>query len=928
MTRSERRNKQPYARWFKCDLQMQTPGCRHWREGRDESLDATRAFLERCYEEGLEVIAVTNHNLDDEGFFDRAASLAKELEAKHGRSLHVFRGFEVQAQTGNGVHVLGLFEAGASVEVLNHRLTQCGVPMPRFQDTNPGIGTKTLNDAIDAIQRGGDGGLAILAHAMSDKGALDDGTAPTNVQAEVWRNPEILACEVSKPWSALTKGYQRLLGNGNDCWPQWKRTRKIACVSSSDCYALGKNESNGIGSRFTWIKMTEPSIEGLRQAFLDPDAKVWVPEPADVERDPNEARHARITRLTVEGAEFLDTHDVEFPPGLACVIGGRGAGKSSILEGIALGLGEVPSTGDASRLGAALANARVTVMIAQGVEMLRFTRLPGGRPTLERSTDGKTWAPADLEAARTVLGVQIFRQGDLSLSTEAPADGTTPALLERLDELCAQPLGDARRSSAQRVATVRDRNGRALRKVELGGEVQRLEAERDALVRAVQGLPAVRQSGDRQRIDERTFRHAARLVEAGKQATARVRANLPGTDALPAPPGDVERATRRAEAEAVEKRVGDVLTRLSATIHSALTGAENTLDALTHGEELTVLRESAGAAERAFEAACREAGIKVEEVKDLVAQEQRARALDAELHDKRAELAELEGADRDLEAAWRELSAAWARETNVRKDVFDELHARVPKLSNDKPIVEVRFEPGRDRAHFLDLWGASALCPDGRGRLGRTWDDLGGALFAKFVEGSGSNAWSTVDAWLDGEVSLPEHDALRASVRDHLRVIKRAEWLEARLVRVRDLPELLTRTDDDRELRLSARELSQGQRNVAMLALLLARGGGGPLLLDQPEDDLDSSFLTSTLIPLLRDVQSRRQVLIVSHNPNIPVNGAADLVYALSAAGGRGALRAQGGLDLEPVRKAVLEIMEGSDRAFLSRGWKYHLPDA
>ncbi len=73
-----------------------------------------------------------------------------------------------------------------------------------------------------------------------------------------------------------------------------------------------------------------------------------------------------------------------------------------------------------------------------------------------------------------------------------------------------------------------------------------------------------------------------------------------------------------------------------------------------------------------------------------------------------------------------------------------------------------------------------------------------------------------------------------------------------------------------------------------------------------------------------RKAKSRRQLIIVTHNANIPVNADAELVYAPKADKGRGVCRTQGGLDRPDVTRAVLDIMEGSEEAFMRRKDKYH----
>ncbi len=144
------------------------------------------------------------------------------------------------------------------------------------------------------------------------------------------------------------------------------------------------------------------------------------------------------------------------------------------------------------------------------------------------------------------------------------------------------------------------------------------------------------------------------------------------------------------------------------------------------------------------------------------------------------------------------------------------------------------------------------------------------------------------------------------------------------MTKVRDLATLtLFRNDGSEAGRFDDNSLSSGQKNTAILSLLLSHGQG-PVLIDQPEDELDSEFLYGELVPLIRKAKVKRQLIIVTHNANIPVNGDAELIYALKATGGRGVCISQGGLDNSSVAKDVLDIMEGSEEAFKKRQAKYH----
>ncbi len=127
-------------------------------------------------------------------------------------------------------------------------------------------------------------------------------------------------------------------------------------------------------------------------------------------------------------------------------------------------------------------------------------------------------------------------------------------------------------------------------------------------------------------------------------------------------------------------------------------------------------------------------------------------------------------------------------------------------------------------------------------------------------------------------------------------------------------------------------QLSKGQKASAVLLLLLLGGDGHvatPLLVDQPEDDLDNRFVTDGIVPTLRREKMRRQFLFATHNANIPVLGDAELIVGLEATGeaGQGRCSARedrmGSIDVETVRELVGELLEGGRRAFDLRRKKY-----
>ena len=119
-------------------------------------------------------------------------------------------------------------------------------------------------------------------------------------------------------------------------------------------------------------------------------------------------------------------------------------------------------------------------------------------------------------------------------------------------------------------------------------------------------------------------------------------------------------------------------------------------------------------------------------------------------------------------------------------------------------------------------------------------------------------------------------------------------------------------------------KLSTGQQCTAILHLLLLENID-PLIMDQPEDNLDNAFIADRIVAELRSAKIARQFLFATHNANIPVFGDAEWIGVLTAIDGQAAIpvEAQGAIDLAEVRDKSAIILEGGKAAFYQRKTKY-----
>jgi putative AbiEii toxin of type IV toxin-antitoxin system len=119
-------------------------------------------------------------------------------------------------------------------------------------------------------------------------------------------------------------------------------------------------------------------------------------------------------------------------------------------------------------------------------------------------------------------------------------------------------------------------------------------------------------------------------------------------------------------------------------------------------------------------------------------------------------------------------------------------------------------------------------------------------------------------------------------------------------------------------------QLSDGQRHTILLTIAMLAESNVPLVIDQPEDDLDNAFIFSSVVSTLRAIKEKRQVIVVTHNANIAVLGDSELILPMHRENDVGKTKDRGSIDTSATKQCVLSILEGGDDAFLRRKEMYN----
>ena len=299
------------ARFYRCALQVNPFGylASHKKKTSFQTeADYNTAIVATCQELGIEVIGVTDHY--------RVKDSLGLVKAAREAGIFAFSGFE--AVTKDGVHFLCLFDPEKE-GALERYIGECGI-----HDTKAASPIGSL-DAIELLSCAKKwGAVCIAAHVASEGGLLKKLSGQTRVN--VWTSADLLACSLPGPVDQAPDGIRPILENKGG---EYSRLRAVAVINASDVNDPEDLKKDGASC---FIKMSKVSVEALRQAFLDPESRIRL------NSDPQPEPHAEFLAVAWEGGFLADT-SVHLNGNLNVLVGGRGTGKSTIIESIRFVLG-------------------------------------------------------------------------------------------------------------------------------------------------------------------------------------------------------------------------------------------------------------------------------------------------------------------------------------------------------------------------------------------------------------------------------------------------------------------------------------------------------------------------------------------------------------------------------------------------------------
>ncbi len=899
------------ARYYRCALQINTPlqgrfkgfDSKHPRHSAAYKRDYGLALAQKCKKVGIDVVGICDHNN-----VDYVEAVRKELTQE---GIPVFPGFEVAST--EGLHLLCLFDPQTPADEVDHIITELDLPPRERWITGPGGVPKqspqSFPQIIEHIQRKRRG-ICIAAHMDRENGLLFECAKTTRVQ--YFTDGNLLAGQISGSRAELMPFHRKVItGELN----HYRRERPLALLNCLDVYSLKDLAEPACSS---WIKMSAPTIEGLWQAFLDPDSRLHLLTEADSKKSPHPEEKVELVAISWEGG-FLNNCGIHFNENLNCLIGGRGTGKSSIIESLRYVLEQMPLGALAKKTHQSIINE--VIKSATKISLLVRTHQPAPRYyRIERAVPAAAEPPAsavvfdesgernELKVFDVLPHIDIFGQHEISEIAQHPEKQLD--LLKRFRAPGVAKYEMARNEHMELLARNREDILRTRR------ELQTLEQKLGRFPGLEEKLRQYENLGLEAKLHEQslltreeTLLKASRDKVAGfKKPLELARQKLE----LESPPSDGKVTEVLPNADLMAKLAAE-LEQFAEAMRKGLAH----LDAIVEHSQRKLLSIS-----KDWETRRRARQEDYQKILRQLHQEAIDGAAYLRLRQDLEELEPIRLQHAQQSQKLRELEKKRQRLLLKLHDACKQLYKfdseaaqLVSRLLEGKVRVTVRFDNGSEGLYS---------------KLRSIKTGMRKEVLANLCVQENFKLMEFIAHMRTGPEALCEHfgfsatQAKKLAGLDERIILELEETPPATAIRIEH--NIAASTDKPNWKNLA--EVSTGQRATAILLMLFPQSGA-PLVIDQPEDDLDNRFIAEQVIPKLREEKQRRQFIFATHNANLPVLGDAELIVALEAQGDSQVGQAQilesnlGAIDRESVKLRVEQVLEGGKQAFEKRRAKY-----
>lgn len=923
------------AHFYKCDFQVHTPRDANWH-GTEAATPAERKayadeLIQACRTKGLSGIAITDHH--DFTFFPYVkAAAATEVDAtgnlvQKEDQLVVFPGIELTLSSPPCQAIL-LFDADFDETKFGDILTTLTI------DATPDAKSKLAS--VDSVSPTSVTGFNDLEERLNQhkwlKGKfiilpnVTDGGYKTLFRDGFDKHYKEMHCVggyIDGDYSVTSVGKKNILEGRQ----QNNGYKPIAVFQTSD---NRKRDHSDLGSHSTYVKWSEPTAEALRQACLAKESRLSLIEP--------ELPNLWITSVSVSNSKFLGRIDLDLSQQYNAIIGGRGTGKSTILEYLRWGLCDQPVESEDMDIVQTKRKNLIdnTLQKFDGEVHVEFL-LNDVKHIVKRNSKKQEillkigngdFVSATEQQVRNLLPIQAYSQKQLS------SVGVRIDELKRFVELpIKQELDQIRSEVRDTEAKMRSAYGDLIRMNEIEAEVDKNNVE---IASSTEQLGKLRKSlkglseEDQKVIDQKSrYDNEEAIIENLKNELKTTQDHV--GNLVEALENDAE------EEEDVELENKTLISSIQTKFASKFSEIETGVTALSNlfkppslkaiDDEIKVWEKLRAAFDKKYEAAKVKAKVNQQQLDQIQTLEKRIATLKKQQTEKRNAIVALgkpETAYRGFRTKWDGLHIQKITALEKQCVQFTALSGGFIKAEITSSLdtdtltqkLKTAFAGMNIKEEKIDKICQSLLKANDPLK---EWNGFLSEL-EKLSLHSTEGPDEMPDTPLLNKCNFIDTERTRIATQ-----FDSTRWIDLSVAELEFNPKFLYCTSKEKKEYIGFSDASAGQQATALLTVLLNQPGA-PLIIDQPEDDIDSKMVKD-IIEQVWNAKSKRQLIFASHSANFVVNGDAELViccdYVKAGDQTHGAIKAMGAIDKKEIKEEIILVTEGGRLAFKLRMDQY-----
>jgi hypothetical protein len=894
------------ATWHRLDLHLHSPSVLAFvppkGTKREDGRGLADAYVEQLAAQGISVAAITDYNGINIEWFEVTAAKATN------RGITLLPGVEMTFREGKyGLHMLAIFPGDTDLQGLNTFLRSFDKdpvsPLLDNQGSHRDIDLKiSLTDALKDLQSRFNC-LLVLPHPDQANGLCRSLTAEVVAKLLMEIRPDAIEY-------CPEKEKKKLQSTGVLSANFWEHLAFVEFSNPKRIEEIGTQYRTNGTLRATYLKLSATNLDAVRLALHDPETRL------SIGGIPS-AIHPRIRSMAISGSGFLGNLSISWNQDLNVIIGGRGVGKSAILESLRYVLAITPYS-DPSYHEELVRHAlgsggKVEVIldrpIREGkIRQYRIVRVWGEEPRTFQVSPEKSLSISPSELLSPSGGPTIFGQREIYAVSESEE-----YRLAFLDELIgeearkrADVVVKAMESLTPNAGAILDIQAKLAKREEYCQRLKRIEHEIEVHKRHV--TEKLKEVADLRGV-----------AECLQNATNAVKSTLADFDEW--------RLNLLASLETAHRNLLDVQNK-----HTAILQESATVLAILQESLKVVLDDERTLFEQAIQSLtrldmrCQEKLRPLEEESKRIERDAQREPLSQD------RLLRLTEEKTSVSSLIEELNGIEDRLKTLRKK-------RQGLLQHIRDCRVIQHELRRERADVIaeSLNGRLHLQVEFKGQKGSYKEQLSLLLkgsnisqdaIDRLVVPEATDGIALAEAVRAGSKEVQTRFGLKPEMADRL-----INWLTAEESRLFELETLIPQDALRLELRIdgqyrSLEHLSVGQGATAVLLLLFGLESR-ILVIDQPDDYLEDRFVHGEILQILReqkglkDQRSRRQVILATNDATIPVIGDAELVIPLEARDNHAHVIGRASIDDRSIRELIKTIMQGGEEAFQQRAEKY-----